>query len=291
MDPINRTHLLSSLALLGALSTLSACASDDVTGSAEAINQASQALTIGELESLNGTYGAGCSERSGSFSVEIAGGATLDNAPVSVIVNDTTCVLTLTELRTTGGLLSATPAIALGASYAGSASAFGSPLAFYANARLAPADFGTNFVITIPFSDDPSLLTDDNTADYAVVVSSVTAEAVPAPDYTIDVAGIEVLTDINNVVQSATGTAALTAGSVTGQTYLVVEASGLTTYADIDTAYLAGTPEALTLAIPAADFTLVGEDLTTPAVRTLIVANTSEGVRSYEAFEIVFNAP
>jgi hypothetical protein len=46
-----------------------------------------------------------------------------------------------------------------------------------------------------------------------------------------------------------------------------------------------------TASIAAADFALVGDDLTTPQVRTLIVVNLSNGVRSYQVFEITFNPP
>jgi hypothetical protein len=287
-----RSYKTSILTLGGLILMLPACGSDEVTGSAEAVSKATQALTVGEIASVNGTYGVNCDERTGAWSLEVAPAATLDNPEVSVILNDADCVLTLTEVHTTAGIISAIPAIPLGTSYAVSSSAFGSvPVEFYANANLTPAGFGANFLITLPFSDDPALLSDSNTANYAVVVSSVTAESVPAPNYTIDVSGLAVLTDIDDVVQSVTGTADLTAGSVTGQTYVVVAASGLGTYDEIDTAYEAGTPAAMTLNIPAADFTLVGEDLTVPVVRTLIIANISEGVPSYEAFEITFNAP
>jgi hypothetical protein len=126
------------------------------------------------------------------------------------------------------------------------------------------------------------------TANIDVSVTTTTAQSVLAPDYLLSAGGLLVLTGIDGVVSSATGEAVLTAGGVTGQGYVVVEAGGLDTYAEIDAAFAAGTKHALVLEIPAADFTLVGTDLTATQVRTLIIANTQDGVASYEAFAITF---
>jgi hypothetical protein len=122
-----------------------------------------------------------------------------------------------------------------------------------------------------------------------VVHSAAGSQLVAAPDYTLTVAGIVLMTDVDDVVQTATGTADLTAGLETGQTYVVVNAAGLFTYAAINVAYLTSSA-ALTLAVPVGDFALLGTDLTGTQVRTLIVANTSKGVRSYQAFQVTFLA-
>jgi hypothetical protein len=217
----------------------------------------------------------------------------LQNEELSVVLNDTDCVLTLDSVTMSDDLLTphtATPTITLGTGYADAASGFGDPMWFYGNARLSAITFADDFVLTFLFSDDPGLAGDDDEATFDVVGSSATAEEVPAPDYTIDASLIAVTADANNIVQTATGSAELTAGLVTGDTYVVVEASGLYAYAAIDAAYL-GVTAATTFAleIPAADFTLVGTDLTDSQVRTLIIANIDSGVRSYQAFEITFN--
>ena len=115
------------------------------------------------------------------------------------------------------GIIAATPAILLTTSYQATPSAFVGTVDFYANAKLSAVTFAGNFVLTIPFSDDPKLATADNFARFSVVVATVTAAAVPAPDYTLDVNGLLVLTDIDDVVQSVSGTAGLTAGGVAGQ--------------------------------------------------------------------------
>ena len=288
-------HLLSMTTLAGALVNQSGCASDDsVQGNIVATNNTTQSLTSGDLDSVNGTYGAGCRNRSsGNWSVAIAGGAELDNAPLTVVLKNTACVLTVTELHTEAGVVLANPAIELSTSYQADPSAFGDPLTvFYANARLTSVSFAGDFVIEMIYSDDPSLATGNNTAQFEVVESTATAESIPAPDYALDVATLGVLTDIDDVVVSVSGTAGLSEGSGTGQTgetYVVVNATGLTTYAAIDAAYTGATGAAIDTTVPADDFALVGDDLTVSKVRTLIIAHTVDGVRSYQRFQVTFH--
>jgi hypothetical protein len=129
-----------------------------------------------------------------------------------------------------------------------------------------------------------------NMTNLDVIEASATAWSVDAPDYTLDPAGLTVLTDVDGVVQSAMGSAALGAGLVTGQRYVVVDAAGLDTYVELDDAFVSATDVAITPSIPAAAFTLVESDLSLSQVRTLIVANISNDVRSYQAFEVTFHA-
>lgn len=295
MISVRAKHLGSVAAILVGLLAQSACTNEEVLqATAIAFDRTTGALSALELTSVNGTYGTGCrNHASTSWSIEIAAGAILDNAPLSVVLNDDDCVLTLTSLHTDvagpSGIITAAPAIVLATTYAAAASSFGE---FYANAKLDSDLFATDFVLTVLFSDDPALATASSTASLVeVLATAVTSGEVVAPDYTLDVSGLAVLTDAGDVVQSVTGTADLTEVLVTGQLYAVVEAAGLYTYAAIDAAFIAATQTALTLTIPAADFTLVAADLTAgTTVRTLIVANTStDGVASYQAFEITFH--
>lgn len=265
-------NALASLSVLaGVLGLLPACADEQaVQVTAIGIDYTTQALTSGQLASVNGTYGAGCTNRTDPWSIEIAPGATLDNAPLSVVVNDAACVLTLTHLHTTAGIIAAAPAIVLTNTFKPAASSFGVPVEFYANARLSAVDFADDFVLTIPFSDNPRLADGAKTANFAVVGSSAVAGAVPAPNYTLDLSSLLLSTDANDVVVSATGSAELT-GTVTGQSFVVVDAEGLDTYAELDAAFIAGVDAVLpTLptVVAAAAFALVGDDLTTPQVRT-----------------------
>jgi hypothetical protein len=286
-------------ALAGALLMQTACASEDddtVNGRVVVVDQTSEALTLAGLVSVNGTYTNCTTHVNGTgWSIAIAGGAgggTLASPGVTVIQNDPTCALTLTSLVKDGTpdvTMTAAPAIALGATYvAGAVASFGTPIEFHANALINPANFSSNFVVTILFSDDPNLDTGGFQASFFVATSTATATGVPAPNTTLDFSSFALMTDFNDVVTSATGTVALTPGSQVGQTYVLLEVSGLTTYADIETAF-AGSVAAVPATIAAADFMLVGDDLTGAAqVRTLIIANTVSGVVSYQVFEISF---
>lgn len=284
------THF-SSLAALACVLTLSACqGSDSVNGEMEVIDKRSETLLASELQSVNGTYGAGCTDRSGDWSMEIEIGATLDNDVLTVVLNDDGCVLTLTELVTDDGTLAATPPIALTASYKGTPAEFDDPVQYYGNAKLSSIDYASDFVLTFLYSDDPSLATDANTASFEVVESSAGGDSVSVPNNVIDADGLMLLTDTDQIVQSSSGSVGLTPGLVPGQTYVVVDAVGLDTYAELDAAYIAGTPATIGMSIPAVDFTLDGEDLDAAAVkRTLIFANIENGVASYQAFEITFH--
>lgn len=272
--------------------TLAGCPDDKVVqGSVDAVDMREGMLFGGVLESINGTYGEDCTNRTGSWSLKVDPNATLDNAELSVILGDDACVLTLTALHTTDGVLPASPAIVLTASYKMAPSEFDDPVLFYGNARLNSVTFNSDFTLTVLYSDDPNKVQGDNTAEFEVVESGVQGDAVGVPDYTADTSTLHLLTDIDQVVVSAAGNVALTAGMVTGETYVVADATGLDTYDEIDAAYLNGTPAALGASVPASAFDLVGEDLDAAAVkRTLIVARTENGVSSYQAFEITFHA-
>ena len=102
--------------------------------------------------------------------------------------------------------------------------------------------------------------------------------------------------DANNIVQSASGNAQLTDGLVTGDQYVVdmdtLPASP--TFAELDAAYLAGTPQNLGGAnptIPVSALSIAGLDLSAPQHRNIIVAHTVSGTRAYQVFRITFNHP
>jgi len=287
---------LGSFAVSTALWMQPACSAEDdgndaLHAEAVVVDQTTQALASGQIAFVSGTY-TNCTKRTGSWSVAVAPAVSRDDA-LSVLLNDTACVLTLTglELTTGGPAIAATPSFVLSPSYQVTASTFGMPVSFYANATVSAVDFAANFVLTILYSDDPRLATRINTARFAVAESSATAGSVPAPNYALDVSGIIVQTDVADIVQFVTGTAPLTASTVTGQGYVVLNTSGLTSYLAIDTAYKGATSAVVAGGIPASDFaSLINTDLTTvPQVRTLIIANTDNGITSYQVFEITFN--
>ncbi len=123
---------------------------EDVYGEVEVIGQRSETLHDGPPESVNGLYGAGCTNYSGAWSVEILPNAVLDHDELAVIRNNTDCVLTLTGLRTGAGPLTAVPAIVLGTTYSGMASSFGE---FSANAMVDSLSFAADIELTILHTD------------------------------------------------------------------------------------------------------------------------------------------
>jgi hypothetical protein len=153
------------VALAGALLMPPGCHRETaVQGSARVVDRTTRALSSGALLSVNGTYGAGCQDRAGAWSVAVDGAAVLDHAALTVLTNDVACALTLTELHTTSGLLAATPTLPLATSYPAAPAVFGSPVAFYASAKLSAVTFAADFVLTLLYSDDPRLATGDNIA-------------------------------------------------------------------------------------------------------------------------------
>jgi hypothetical protein len=136
-------------------------------------DRSTHALTSGQLLTANGTYGAGCTSRTGAWSVRIEPGATLDHAPLSVVKGNTACVLTLTGLIDDVDY-TASPTIDLSDAFAVAASSFAfeaDPLGFYANAQLSSITFASNFVLEIQYAYDLNALTAANSAGYAVATS------------------------------------------------------------------------------------------------------------------------
>jgi hypothetical protein len=296
-----RTRNLSIVTLMSALvlaAGASGCSGPEVLeANAETIDKTQQPLAIGALLSVNGAYEAGCTDRSGSWSIEIDPGATLDNPALSVIKNDTACQLTVTSLVADDEYF-ADPEITLASSYQISASAFSvagaaPPVAFFANAKMNPADFSANFAVTILYSDDQNAASAANNASYAEWIASALGDQVAAPDYaTVD--NMSVSTDADGMVTAASGSVNLTDGSVTGERYFVDLGTlpGSPSYEDVEALFSGASSTAIAGADPSigvASFGLSGQTL--PVVRTLIIRHMESGVASFQTFKVTFNAP
>ncbi len=215
-----------------------------------------------------------------------------------VVKNDTACTLAITSIVADTTYLG-TPAVAIGTSYNGSASSFSTtamgPVAFYANALASSLTFAADFSLTVLFSDNIASVTPSTSATYASVMSTSNGTTqVVSPDYTVSFGSFGITTDINQYVQTATGSVTVTAGSNAGEFYIINTSQSLGgSFAAIDAAYLAGgTPVAVTASIAASAFSLAPGAGTVhlPIVRNVIVAHTVSGVSSYEVIRITFNA-
>lgn len=292
-----------SIVLACAATAVAGCAGDEeaVHPSVQIVARSSSALTSSAISAINGSY-TNCLERSGSWSLHVSGNDPLDHDPLTVIMNDSNCQLAITEIVASGHFVP-NQALALTTTYAPSAASFapsgGGPVAFLANGKLDVGGFGSNFQISILYSDD---LASSNVGDvgssWATVEGSTQTILVPAPDYTINMVsgGFSFKSDALKVVQATSGNVVLTAGTTTGSAYVVDNGtlSNVPTYASVAAAYQLGSEHALgggNPQVPAAHFNLNGVNLTSPVVRTLIVSRTVNGVKAYQLFKITFKSP
>ncbi|MDP9036399.1 MAG: hypothetical protein M3O50_16485 [Myxococcota bacterium] len=124
---------------------------------------------------------------------------------------------------------------------------------------------------------------------------SAGAQSIASPDYVLDLAlALEV--DAYYVVQSVTGTANLTDGSIAGGGYYVDQGvlPARPSYAELDSAQSTATMTPIHGANPsiaASDFGLVGVDLTVPATRTIVIQRVVANVRSYQTLAVKFTHP
>ena len=264
---------------------------ESVSGEAAVIDRSRQPLATGAIKWLNGTYTT-CLDRTGSWSARVAGVEAMTHPALSVITNDSACALTLRSV-VADQVYPASPDIPMTSAYLGSASSFsaGGTLRFYGNARLDTSTYGAAFAISFLFSDDPRAATDAVSSSRASVTGTASATSASAPDYTANFDGLSIQKDANNAVTSATGDAYLTDGFTTGTGYVVDNGTlaATPTFAQLDAAYNARTETAIGGANPtigASAFSLVGADLDTPTVRTLILKRVTAGVVAYQTFAI-----
>lgn len=299
-----RRSILCALAV--ASFTIAGCEAEPkkiVAAQAAVLDRSTQALGIGALRWANGTYGAGCTDRAGNWSVRISGADPMDHAALAVVENDTSCELTLIEL-VADTTYTATPSIDMTDAYPASASTFasGGVDRFYANAKLSSATFAANFVVNILYSDDPNAVTGGVVASYVSGTATASSMSVTSPDYSLDLVtgALAVQVNANDVAESTTGFAILNDGAIAsaqGVEGYIVDLGTLPaapTFAELDAAYTAGLPTAIAGAnpqVPAAAFGLVGVDITTAAVRTIVVRRTVSGVRSFQTFKLTFSKP
>jgi Concanavalin A-like lectin/glucanases superfamily len=161
---------LGAIAMSIALTVACSHGSDESWPTDVTIEAHGAQLTIGTLRSVNGSYGGGCTNRSGNWTALVDSGATPDHDLLSVVMGDSACQLTLTSIRTATALYQADPAIVLSDTYQALASAFqdsGGPLEFYGNAKLSSLAFGGDFSVSLLLSADATLASTSRAAAYS----------------------------------------------------------------------------------------------------------------------------
>ncbi len=271
---------------------------ESILARGEAVDRTTHALSVGSLRALEGSYGAGCVDRLGAWSLALEGDPELKAPPLSVVKDDSACTLTVTAVHADDRLELATPFV-LGESYWAKPAHVGSDdRGFYINAKLAFSKASESLVVTVLYSDDPSAVSSLYGATYATVSASGSIEKVAAPDYRLDLEdGLKVLVNAKAVVSTAEGSGVLVAGKVPGSSY-VVDGGKLPeapTFAMVDEVYhafdAAAVPGTGDVKVPASAFALSGASLATSATRTIIVRGGSPEMPTYQLVRVTFNPP
>lgn len=310
---IVRTCSLLTLALISPHFAGCDKASSTVNGMAD-IGRRGQGLQLGTFLKVNGQYednkcidpamGNGAKRASGSpWSTDFGSSAGL--GPM-VVLGDSGCKLDITSLEiqdSLGNAQLATPStpLALGSTYLGTPAAFSytdagtmKVLEFYANAKIAPADFSADFGITVLYSDSPSDVTAPSlSGQYATTAASSVANGnVPQPNGALSFSSVSYAKDAMNVVTAVSGDPTLSLGSVPGQNYVIAAGSCPSALAAINAAYGSGTQLSVATALTSSSLGLAaGTDLSMPLAKCLITANCdmASWICSYQLFDITFN--
>lgn len=274
-----------------------------VAARAELFESGVGALTGPLVMAIKGTYGAKCTNRTGSWAIALNGYTPLaSEIPLTVVQGDKKCSLAVTEVKggEPGAVQSYLPAspFPLAATYAGQRNAFqlggSGPTQFFANFRVQPdLLYALDFTVQMIYSDRVNQ-TDLSIGAHSVVWhSTATAGSFPAPTALLSLMSLTISVNAHSVVVTATGSAKLTQGSVTATSY-VIDLGTLgpsPSYASVDAVFNSPgkTRVALTgasQAIPAAEFAFVGLDLTAPKKVTVILAHIQNTAHSYQTIEI-----
>jgi hypothetical protein len=303
MSKYCRAFTVSSLLALAAVSGGCSSSADEVVKpKLEVINQSKAALSMADsITAIHGTYGGACSGRAVDGSDQwIVDRAVPANTTLSVVKNDTACVLTMVSIDA-GGASYAGASITMDDGWSASSSAFAlasggdSSIKFYGNAMMSATSFTTDFVITVLVSDSPNASNagEKGATGYATRSATLETGTVAAPDYTIGFGGFGVNKDIGNVVDAVYGYAQLGAEDVTGEDFAIVSGAPAS-FAEVDAAFngVPGTHGLISdlpsLKLDASGFALPTVDLDDGPQRTVIIRHTEQGVSSYQLLLVTF---
>lgn len=297
--PSQRVQAMGYGVLLAVSSSIfPGCASEEegkdgqsIAPTAEVIDRASQALAIGDVKAMEGSY-VNCRSRSGHWSLA-AGGATNTSAypELSVLKNDTGCTLSLERLLA-DQTYEASHAVTLGTDFAAEPVAFAPVVGgvrgstkFFANAKISAEGFTAAFTLTFVYSDDPHLADVQGVSTDTLLHGTGSMVAVAAPDYTLSLAQLSVVQD-GTTIDSTSGNVLLTSGSQAGETFVVVDGLLDSDVETIKAAYASGTAHAVAASFDGALLRLAGASL--PTQRSVIIAHEVNGVASYQVVRISF---
>ena len=279
----------------------------DVFPTAQATANSQAAIDIGEVAEVTGSYGDGCKERQGAWSLAVKASALLTHAALSVERDNSECVLLIDGIRigagtSTSGLYVPKAPIPLLGGYSNQPVGFGlsasAAPAFYVNASILPdISFHSDFTIQVVYAEDPAKCGESKPSAPPVAIGGgVSIQGIATPDYIATLAKLKVNTSLLGIVTSVTGSVEIDATQQTGESYCVLpyDLGQNPAYEAVDAAFRALTPTPMPAdrhcSIPWIDLKLLGASLLQTAVRTLVIAHEVNGIRAYQTLTIKVNA-
>lgn len=310
---------VATASALGAAMALHACGNDDGGGATlrpnvVLVDRTTQPLSVGEIVTINGTYGANCDGRTenAAWVLAVGGGAGGVTSNLSILQGDTDCTISVTGLTATidsatvtytaaTAIVLATPADQAAQDYdPGNVRAFssGTSVGFYGNARRQQS--GGALTIHFAFSNDPTFSSEEpvEVGPAATFTVTGTGDPIPAPNYTLAAPGdgVPLGFEYNGGEFAVTGSSVLT-GTLTGglvfDGYVVTldELDNESSFEEVHTAYTGGTAED-DAAEPITGTLLTGllAEEEPGAVVSIIVRaeHTDSGVYTYQVFQLRF---
>lgn len=253
----------------------------------------------GKINSIQGTYGPGCTNRLGTWALSLDGQCpALPDAPLSVEEGNGTCQLTLTTV-----VVDCVPYRTRGLPLAPNYQSFGYP--FFKDGDCDPTFYGngnaTDFLGIPPFvikvlidhnlgkTNQPYIVQADHIAAFVI------DQTIPAPNYTLDVSALDIKINASRIVVQATGVMTLVPGIHSGERYVIVPelAAAQRTYAAIDALFGTQPQFSVGTPIPAAVLNVVGQSLPNNPGRKydILVVHEESGIRSYEDITLTLIGP
>lgn len=286
------------LLLLFVIMIFSHCAQNEVEPAL--LTYSSSRVLQDSINALIGTYGMGCIERSGEWSLSqgtLCGEKIKLPPPLSIQSGNSACKLILTKVIKNCEEYS-THGIPIDGGYQLNGVPFSKTNVcepdFYANITLDDPDFIKKFpLVKLIVGGNWPEVTSDAIALFDNSIVLVEDESVFAPDDLVDLSGLDIRVDAFRKVIQVSGEISLRHGVTPGQSYALVPAlsSNQMTYQYVHS-FFSGLPKIpINASISANELMLLGKTLNSPQKYTIIIQNTKFGVSSYQVVTITILAP
>ncbi len=281
---------------------------DSVRADAELIDLQSALISSTTVMAIEGTYGAQCLARSGSWAIALNGYKfVVGETQLSVVSSDANCALAVTLIKagTPTATVSYSPVVPfpLDVPFAATGVAFrlngAGGTQFYANFHVQPdLSFNTDFTVQMAYSDDINATSVTVVTSYAVSASTPSALVIPAPNESVSLAKVDVRVTSRNVIWLTNGTIQLTQGTVAGIQYVIdLDTLGTPpTFATVDASFNDPAKKHVALrgssqSIATRDLGLMGISVSRPQTRNIIIINNGSPAITYQLIQLIFTHP